>query len=188
MYPSIQDEPFQLVTLFPFDCGISATASLSADRVLRGKQKMISRMRNKRNEAVSSVSSSEAHSTTRDTLDDALIGLIAAADTVSMKVFYARHNVRIYRFILRLTGNQAVAEELVSDVFLDVWRNATKFEYRFQVSTWLLAVARQKALQVLRRRSTELLDANAAELIEDPSDSAEVTTEKAKASSIFRNC
>ena len=92
---------------------------------------------------------------TRDTLDDALIENIAAGDRSSMKVLFMRHNVRIYRFILRLINNEAIAEELVNDVFLDVWRCAGKFEGRSQVSTWLLAVARHKAAEMLRRRSTE---------------------------------
>jgi hypothetical protein len=60
----------------------------------------------------------------QETSDEALIGLIADGDKRAMQVLYARHNVRVYRFIVRLTGNQSLAEDLVSEVFLDVWRQA----------------------------------------------------------------
>ncbi len=43
---------------------------------------------------------------------------------------------------LRLVRNEQIAEDLISEVFLDVWRQAGKFEGRSAVSTWLLAIAR----------------------------------------------
>ena len=105
--------------------------------------------------------------------DEALIGLIADGDKRAMQVLYARHNVRVYRFIVRLTGNQSLAEDLVSEVFLDVWRQAEGFEAKSQVSTWLLAIARYKALSALRRRTDEHLDDNMAATIEDTADNPE---------------
>ena len=106
----------------------------------------------------------------QETSDEALIGLIADGDKRAMQVLYARHNVRVYRFIVRLTGNQSLAEDLVSEVFLDVWRQAEGFESKSQVSTWLLAIARYKALSALRRRTDEHLDDNMAATIEDTAD------------------
>src|SRR5882724_1930173 len=93
----------------------------------------------------------------QETSDEALIGLIADGDKRAMQVLYCRHNVRVYRFIARLTGNASLAEDLVSEVFLDVWRQADGFAAKCQVSTWLLAIARYKALSALRRRSGEQL-------------------------------
>src|SRR5262245_65727381 len=81
----------------------------------------------------------------RDTLDDALIGRIAAGDREAMNVLYVRHSLRVYHFILRFGPSDAVAEELVNEVFFDVWRTAGRFEGRSQVSTWLLAIASHKA-------------------------------------------
>src|ERR1700746_2541459 len=92
------------------------------------------------------------------TSDEALIGRIAAGDKLAMQVLFARHHVRVYRFVLRLVRNQTLAEDLISEVFLDVWRQAGKFEARSTVSTWLLAIARFKALSSLRKRSEEELD------------------------------
>src|SRR5437899_7163266 len=106
----------------------------------------------------------------QETSDEALIELIADGDKRAMQVLYARHNVRVYRFILRLTGNQSLAEDLVSEVFLDVWRQADGFEAKSQASTWLLAIARYKALSALRRRTDEHLDDRMAATIEDTAD------------------
>src|SRR3979409_1552856 len=108
-----------------------------------------------------------------ETSDEALIGLIADGDKRAMQVLYGRHNVRVYRFIVRLTGNASLAEDLVSEVFLDVWRQAEGFESKAQVSTWLLAIARYKALSALRRRTDEHLDDQMAAAIEDTADNPE---------------
>jgi RNA polymerase sigma-70 factor, ECF subfamily len=126
--------------------------------------------------------------TSIDTLDTALLERIVRGDKLSMKVFYVRHNVRVYRLILRFTGNEAVAEELVNEVFLEVWRKAIKFKNRSQVSTWLLAIARHKAIEVMRRRSTEPLGEGTAALIEDTSDNPEMATQRVETSSIIHDC
>ena len=85
-----------------------------------------------------------------------------------MGVLFARYHVRLYRFIVRLTGNAAMAEDSASDVFLDVWRSARQFQARSQVTTWLLAIARYKTLSALGRRVDETLDEQAAASIEIP--------------------
>src|SRR5215217_3339074 len=112
------------------------------------------------------------------TTDEALIRRIARGDKCAMQVLFARHNVRVYRFIARLLGDSAPAEDLVSEVFLDVWRKANQFEGRSQVSTWLLGIARYKALTHLRRRTVDQLDQEAAHAIEDPADSPHSVLEK----------
>ena len=86
------------------------------------------------------------------TSDEVLISRIAAGDRLAMQVLYARHHVRVYRFVLRLVRNEATAEDLISEVFLDIWRQAGKFEGRSAASTWMLSIARFKALSTLRRR------------------------------------
>jgi RNA polymerase sigma-70 factor (ECF subfamily) len=124
----------------------------------------------------------------QDTSDEALIDLIADGDTRAMQVLYARHNVRVYRFILRLTGNQSLAEDLVSEVFLDVWRQAEGFESKSQVSTWLLAIARYKALSALRRRTDEPLDDEMAATIEDTADDPETAVNTKDRAIIIQKC
>ena len=56
--------------------------------------------------------------------DEVLIAKIARGNRLAMQVLFARHQVRVYRFVLRLVGNQTVAEDSISEVFLDVWRQA----------------------------------------------------------------
>ena len=107
------------------------------------------------------------------TSDEVLIWRIAGGDRLAMQVLFARHHVRVYRFVLRLVRNEATAEDLISEVFLDVWRQAGKFEGRSAVSTWLLSIARFKALSALRRRPEEELDEETAEQIEDQADDPE---------------
>jgi RNA polymerase sigma-70 factor (ECF subfamily) len=124
----------------------------------------------------------------QSTSDDVLIGRIATGDRLAMQVLFARHHVRVYRFVLRLVRDESVAEDLISEVFLDVWRQAGRFEGRSQVSTWLLAIARFKALSALRRRPDEELDDETAEAIEDPSDDPEVTLDKKDKSAAIRKC
>ena len=124
----------------------------------------------------------------QSTSDDVLIGRIATGDRLAMQVLFARHHVRIYRFVLRLVRDESVAEDLISEVFLDVWRQAGRFEGRSQVSTWLLAIARFKALSALRRRPDEELDDETAEAIEDPSDDPEVALDKKDKSAAIRKC
>jgi RNA polymerase sigma-70 factor (ECF subfamily) len=131
---------------------------------------------------------SRALSANPATSDDVLIGRIANGDRLAMQVLFARHHVRVFRFVLRLVRNDATAEDLISEVFLDVWRQAGKFEGRSQVSTWLLSIARFKALSVLRRRPESELDDEAAEAIEDTSDTPDVTLEKKQKADVIRQC
>jgi RNA polymerase sigma-70 factor (ECF subfamily) len=120
--------------------------------------------------------------------DEVLIGRIADGDRLAMQVLFARHHVRVFRFVLRLVRNEAAAEDLISEVFLDVWRQAGKFEGRAAVSTWLLAIARFKALTVLRRKPEQELDEDTAETIEDTADTPDVTLEKKDKSALIRKC
>jgi RNA polymerase sigma-70 factor (ECF subfamily) len=134
------------------------------------------------------VSSRRAPATIGDAVDAALMARIAAGDRRAMQVLYTRHHVRIRRFILRLAGNAAVADELVHEVFLDVWRKAGRFAGRSRVSTWLITIARQKAIATSRSRPNAPLDGGVAESLEDPADNAEVIADKTKGDSILRLC
>ena len=64
----------------------------------------------------------------RATSDETLLAHIAKNNRTSMHTLYARHNVRVYRFVLRMVRDTTMAEDLVSQVFLDVWRTAAQFE------------------------------------------------------------
>ena len=122
------------------------------------------------------------------TSDEVLIGRIANGDRLAMQVLFARHHVRVYRFVLRLVRDKSVAEDLISDVFLDVWRQAGRFEGRSAVSTWMLAIARFKALSALRRRPDEELDEESGRGNRGSSDDPEVALEKKDKRWLIRKC
>jgi RNA polymerase sigma-70 factor (ECF subfamily) len=105
--------------------------------------------------------------------DNDLIEGIAGGDQRAMAELFRRHNVHVFRFVTRLVGDANVAEDIVNEVFLDVWRHAGQFEARSQVSTWLLSIARFKVFSNRRRRRDAELDESAAGLIADESDSPE---------------
>ena len=120
--------------------------------------------------------------------DEMLLLAIADGDRGAMHTLYARHNVRVYRFILRMLRDATQAEDLVSQVFLDVWRTAGQFEGRSQVSTWLLSIARFKALTALRQRRFEDIDQDEIMEIADGADTPEASLDRSKTSSILRAC
>jgi len=122
-----------------------------------------------------------------DTSDAALIAKVAAGNRLAMQVLFARHHARVYRFILRLLGSEPAAEDLTSEVFLGVWRHAHRFEARSSVTTWLLAIARYKALAELRRRP-QLACEEAAAQTSDPADDPEATFAIKHRGEIVRDC
>ena len=124
----------------------------------------------------------------RATSDEMLLQSIAKGDRTAMHVLYSRHNVRVYRFVLRMVRDASIAEDLMSQVFLDVWRTAGQFERRSQVSTWLLSIARFKALTSLRQRRYEDIDQEEVREIPDHADTPETSLERRTTSAILRAC
>src|SRR5207245_250680 len=100
-----------------------------------------------------SAAASSADAAAETSSDETLIRRIAGGDQLAMRTLFARHRVPIYRWLLRIVHDETLAEDVLSDVFLDVWRQAAAFEGRPSVSTWLLAIARHKALSARRGRS-----------------------------------
>ena len=136
------------------------------------------------------LSNGRANSTTapKGTLDEQLIARIAGGNRLAVRVLFARFNERVYRFALRLTDDPGLAEDVVSEVFLEVWRKAATFEGRSQVSTWILGITRNKALDARKARSTDGWDDEAAEAVEDPANNPEVEYQKKDMRAVMRKC
>jgi RNA polymerase sigma-70 factor (ECF subfamily) len=117
--------------------------------------------------------------------DDSLIKAISRGDRHAIAMLYRRHHVRVYRFALRITGDPSLTEDIVSDVFLEVWRHASRFKARAQVSTWLLGIRRNKSLLAIKRRSGLQSQRGPIE-IEDPADNPGVRVEKSDRSVAIR--
>jgi RNA polymerase sigma-70 factor (ECF subfamily) len=120
--------------------------------------------------------------------DEVLITSIAKGDRLAMEALFARYRVRVYRFVLRMVRNEAIAEDLNSDVFLDVWRQAGTFKGRSAVSTWIFSIARFKALTALKRRPTEELDEEKVDTIMDHADDPEVALAKKNKAAVLQQC
>jgi RNA polymerase sigma-70 factor, ECF subfamily len=125
---------------------------------------------------------------TQQSADTDLLDRIAVGDKRALQALFARHSVAVYRFLHRLVKDEALSEDLVNEVFVGVWKNADKFEGNSQVSTWILAIARFKALSSLRRRKDASLDEVEAAAIPDSSDNPEISLQKKDRVAILREC
>jgi RNA polymerase sigma-70 factor, ECF subfamily len=122
------------------------------------------------------------------TTDEALIVAIATGDQSAMRTLYNRHHVRVFRFVTRLVGDATAAEDIVSEAFIDVWRQASRFEGRSAVSTWIMSIARFKALSVRRRRQDAELDEKVAETVADEGSTPEETVLEMDRNTQLREC
>ena len=118
--------------------------------------------------------------------DTQLMARIASGDRAAMRALFGQHNVRVFRFLVRRLRNEALAEEVTNEVFLDVWRQAGRYEGRSALSTWMLAIAHNKAVSLLRKRSEETLDEEAAERLPDSGDDPEQHAQKRSKAAAMR--
>jgi len=120
--------------------------------------------------------------------DEALVARIAQGDAAAMQSLYGRHSTRVFHFLVRLVRDATAAEDLMSDVFFDVWQQAGRFEGRSSITTWMLGIARFKALSHLRRRPHQSLEPDTAEAIEDEADTPEILLQKVGKAAVIRRC
>jgi RNA polymerase sigma-70 factor, ECF subfamily len=120
--------------------------------------------------------------------DESLAARVAGGDRRAIELLFTRHKHKVYRFALRLGADSATAEDIVSDVFIDLWRHAAKFQGRAKLSTWLLAIARNKALSAKRGRVGQPLDDALVQTIPDPAVSVEDRVDADKRRVALRKC
>ncbi len=120
--------------------------------------------------------------------DETLLKRIGQGDKLAMQVLFGRHQVKMFRFLLRFVKDEAQAEDLISEVFLDIWRQANRFEGRSSVSTWMLSIARFKALSFVRKRQDAPLDEDYAESIADDADTPDIELQKKDKGALLRQC
>ena len=118
--------------------------------------------------------------------DTILIERIAAGDKLAMQALFARHRMSIYRWLLRFVSNETLAEDLLSEVFLDVWRQAGRFEGRSSVATWLMSIARFKALSARRRRTEAELDEKIETTVADTANDPEAALQEKHRGELLR--
>ncbi len=85
-----------------------------------------------------------------DEADEVLLGRVGRGDAEALTALYQRYANGLFWFLLRLAGDRMLAEEILQDTLLAVWRSAAGFAGRSQVRTWLYGVARRQAHNRLR--------------------------------------
>ncbi|MGB7339154.1 MAG: sigma-70 family RNA polymerase sigma factor [Phototrophicaceae bacterium] len=90
--------------------------------------------------------------------DWALLRAMADGDVRALNEVYARYGPMLLGFLSARLPNRQLAEEVLQDVMLAVWDNAHKFEARSKVKTWLLVIARNRAINATRRKKLPLID------------------------------
>jgi RNA polymerase sigma-70 factor (ECF subfamily) len=122
-----------------------------------------------------------------DASDEALVRAIAAGDRSALKILYLRHQARVCRFLLRFVDGES-AEEIANEVFIEVWRKADRFEGKSKAATWLLGIARHKAMSQVRRRPELQLDEAVAAKLADPGDSPATAADKQDCRIVVQQC
>jgi RNA polymerase sigma-70 factor (ECF subfamily) len=87
----------------------------------------------------------------KDTSDHDLLAAVAHGDRPAFERLYHSYEKRVYQYVRTLVADGSLAEEIVGDTMLAVWRGAGAFGYTSRVSTWMFGIARHKALDALRR-------------------------------------
>jgi RNA polymerase sigma-70 factor (ECF subfamily) len=97
--------------------------------------------------------------------DEVLLSRVAAGRQEAVAVLFDRHQGSMYGLALRITGDEAAAQDAVQDAFVSIWRNASRFDaQRASARSWMLAIAHHRAIDAVRRRRQlgALPDPNAA--------------------------
>ncbi|MEA2720348.1 MAG: polymerase sigma-70 factor, subfamily [Candidatus Eremiobacteraeota bacterium] len=92
-----------------------------------------------------------------DAEDRRLLERIAARDRVAFETFFRTHGPAVHRFVRDLVRDDGLAEELTSDVMVEVWRSAGKYGGRSRARTWMFGIAHHKAIDALRKRRAALV-------------------------------
>ena len=100
------------------------------------------------------------HGSVADEQDDAeLVSLVAAGDNAALRELYDRFGSIVFGMAMRVVGDRQAAEECTQDTFVAVWRGAKEYDpRRAAVSTWMITIARNRAVDLVRRRAVRPSD------------------------------
>jgi len=91
--------------------------------------------------------------------DADLMELASGGDVLAFETLYDRHARRAFSLAARITGDRASAEEATQEAFLGVWRSAGRYDRaRGDARTWILAMVRNRAIDLLRRKGRSSKD------------------------------
>jgi RNA polymerase sigma-70 factor (ECF subfamily) len=94
--------------------------------------------------------------------DSALIEKMMAGDEAALSTLYDRYSPMLFGMLTRILNDRQAAEEVLQDIFLQVWRNGAQFDAsRGSMPAWLMVMGRNRAISRLRgRRDREVLEEN----------------------------
>ncbi len=85
--------------------------------------------------------------------DEELLAAAAGGDQGSIAILFDRHQESMYGLALRITSDPMLAQDVVQDAFLGVWRNAARFESsKASGRTWIMSITHHRAIDAIRRR------------------------------------
>ena len=88
--------------------------------------------------------------------DAALVSAIRAGDQSAMAALYDRYSAIVYSIALRVLGDTGAAEDILQDVFIQLWRNPSAFDAsRGNLGAWLSVITRNRSIDALRKRRPE---------------------------------
>ena len=108
----------------------------------------------------------------------ALLSRTAARDRDAFKALYIVYHRRLARFLVRMTRQYDVAEEIINDTMWVVWQRAGDFRGTSRVSTWIMGIAYRRALKTLRRANLQSRFVTYDEEVEYTDQGAEVDGEE----------
>src|SRR5579863_4283988 len=87
-----------------------------------------------------------------------IVRSIAAGDREALAELYCNYQRTLFKYLLQLTPDYGLAEEILQDTLVAVWKSAHRFEGRSSLQTWLIGIARRQAHNTLRQRKLPLAD------------------------------
>ncbi|WP_428925727.1 RNA polymerase sigma factor [Marinibacterium sp. SX1] len=120
--------------------------------------------------------------------DAELLTRIGQGDRAAMKVFYERHQAGLYRFIKLRLGDAFEAADVMQEAFLEVWKAAGRFRGQSSVKTWLYGIARNKAVDRVRKAQRVSLRDAPDDTLADDSPSAQAVMEAAADARKLKAC
>jgi|HubBroStandDraft_6_1064221.scaffolds.fasta_scaffold389155_1 RNA polymerase sigma factor (sigma-70 family) len=88
--------------------------------------------------------------------DEILLDRYVRGEAAAFAALYHRHEMRVWRYLLRNVGNRAIAEELMQEVWFAVARDAARLEPDSRFVAWLFAIARHRMIDLVRSRRPQL--------------------------------
>jgi RNA polymerase sigma-70 factor (ECF subfamily) len=100
----------------------------------------------------SGMNTNQTHTADADERDRAWLERVAQADEGAHRALFDAYYARMFSFSVRRLGDASLAEEVVADVFFEVWRSADRYEGRSKISSWLFGIAQFKCMAADRNR------------------------------------